>query len=450
MNVLGPTPTPGAQYDLGGLADLDRLVGPLGVVHGVQRLPNQAGEPGFPIYVAQLGDLSPLSKNVRESTRGGSTRGQIDGAGGALDAEKASRLCLAEAIERYASCFVPDDQLVWASSDELGDEAINLRRFPQCSEAELRNPRSIHAPVDTTAPIRWVRGWSLTRSRPVYVPAVSTWLYIPARTRAERFTMPISTGCATHTSLAQAVVNGLSEVIERDSIALTWLQRIPWPQLEIDVDDERLAPFLERYRTSHVRTRFYDATTDAGVPTFYSVDVTPENEVLGQLVMANTSLDPIDSVAKMLRESASSRIAMQASRGRPTDIDEFTSVFHGASYMGAPQRIRDYDFLLESDETRRLSEIRSQLTGDPESDLQGMLERLARINAEVIVVEITTEEARAAGFRVVRVLVPELMPLSFVHTGRYLAHPRLYEAPVAMGYAAADEAGINPLPQPFA
>ncbi|PPG50059.1 cytoplasmic protein [Rathayibacter sp. AY2B3] len=440
----------GAQHDLGRLADLDRLVGPLGVVHGVDRLPNQPGEPGFPIYVAQIGDLSPVSPNVRESTRGASTRGGIDGAGGALDPEKASRLCLAEAIERYASCFVPEDQLIWAASDELGDEGIDLRRFPQCSEAELAHPRSIHAPVDTTAPLRWTRGWSLTRSRPVYVPAVSTWLHIPARTPTERFTMPISTGCATHTSLAQAVINGLSEVIERDSIALTWLQRIPWPQLDIDVDDERLAPFLERYRTSHVQTRFYDATTDVGVPTFYSVDVTPENEVLGQLVMCNTSLDPVDSVAKMLRESASSRIAMQASRGRPDDVADFTSVFHGASYMGEPQRIRDYDFLLTSTATRRLSEIPSQLRGDPETELHGMVERLDAIGAEVVVVEITTEEARAAGFRVVRVIVPELMPLSFVHTGRYLAHPRLYEAPVAMGYPAADEAGLNPLPQPFA
>ncbi|GAA4194040.1 YcaO-like family protein [Microbacterium oryzae] len=450
MDLRTATAAPGAQHDLGKLADLDQLVGPYGVVHGVDRLPNHPGEPGFPIYVAQIGDLTPLSANVAESTAGASTRGQIDGAGGALDAEKASRLCLAEAVERYASCFVPEDQLVWASSDELGDEAVDLRRFPQCSDAELRNPRSIHAPVDTAAPIRWVRGWSLTRGRAVYVPAVSTWLHIPARTMAERFTMPISTGCATHTSLTQAVINGLSEVIERDSIALTWLQRIPWPRLEIDVEDERLAPFTERYRSSHVKTLFFDATTDVGVPTFYSMDVTPDNEVLGQLVMCNTSLDPVDSVAKMMRESASSRIAMQASRGRPDDIDEFTSVFHGASYMGEPERIRDYDFLTGSDSTRRLSEIPSQLTGDADEELRQMVARLERIGAEVLVVEITTDEARAAGFRVVRVIVPELMPLSFVHTGRYLAHPRLYEAPRAMGYPVADEAGINPLPQPFA
>jgi ribosomal protein S12 methylthiotransferase accessory factor len=439
-----------AQADLGGLAQLDTLVGPYGVVNGVSRLPNHAGEPAFPIYVASLGDLTPLNANVAESTGGGSTRGTIDGAGGALDEEKASRLCLAEAIERYASCFVPEDELIWATADELGDEAADLTRFPECSETELANPRSFMAPIDTSARIRWVRGWSLTEGRAKWVPTVSTWLHINARTHAERFTSPISTGCATHTSLTRAVINGLAEVVERDSIALTWLQRISWPKLEIDVDDERLAPFRRRYERSHVTTHFFDATTDTGIPTFYSVDVTPDNEVLGQLVMCTTSLDPIDSIAKMYRESASSRIAMQSSREQPDDVDEFVSVFHGASYMGSPERRSEFDFLLDSTETRKLSEVPDLTSGDDEQELQEMVRRLAAIDAEVLVVEITTEEARAAGFRVVRVIVPELMPLSFVHTARYLAHPRLYSAPAKLGYPVADEAHINPLPQPFA
>jgi ribosomal protein S12 methylthiotransferase accessory factor len=442
--------TTSTQTQLGGLAQLDTLVGPYGVINGVNRLPNHPGEPSFPIYVAGLGDLTPLSANVHESTGGASTRGTIDGAGGGLDEEKASRLCLAEAIERYASCFVPEDELLWASADELGAEAVDLTRFPECSAAELANPRSFMAPIDPAARIRWVRGWSLTEGRAKWVPTVSTWLHINARTHAERFTSPISTGCATHTSLTQAIINGLAEVVERDSIALTWLQRISWPKLEIDVDDERLAPFRRRYERSHVTTHFFDATTDTGIPTFYSVDVTPENEVLGQLVMCNSSLDPVDSVAKMYRESASSRIAMQSSREQPSEVDEFVSVFHGASYMGAPERRSEFDFLLNSTTSRKLSEIPDLTTGDPETELQEMVRRLAAIDAEVLVVEITTAEARAAGFRVVRVIVPELMPLSFVHTARYLAHPRLYEAPAGLGYPVADEPNINPLPQPFA
>ena len=51
---------------------------------------------------------------------------------------------------------------------------------------------------------------------------------------------------------------------------------------------------------------------------------------------------------------------------------------------------------------------------------------------------------------VIKALIPEAMPLSFSHHARYLATPRLYQAPRAMGLAVHDEAGINPVRQPFA
>ncbi len=68
----------------------------------------------------------------------------------------------------------------------------------------------------------------------------------------------------------------------------------------------------------------------------------------------------------------------------------------------------------------------------------------------MLAVDLTTDEARQAGATVVRVAVPRLMPLSFVHRARYLGHPRLYEAPRAMGHPVLDEDEITRLPQPFA
>jgi ribosomal protein S12 methylthiotransferase accessory factor len=51
---------------------------------------------------------------------------------------------------------------------------------------------------------------------------------------------------------------------------------------------------------------------------------------------------------------------------------------------------------------------------------------------------------------VVRVLIPQLMPLSFTYRARYLAHPRLYTAQARMGYPVLSADEINPQPQPFA
>lgn len=437
------------QNALGGLPRLDELTGPYGVVGTVHQLPTQPGDPDFPIHVAALGNLTPVADNIREAVGGASTRADMDGAGGAVDPERARRLCVAEALERYASCIVEADQLHWATARELGDDAVDLTTFPQCSPSELSQPSCVVSPVDLDGPQRWVRGWSITESRPKWIPAAAVWMRLAARTPAERFTTGISTGCATHTDLHQAILNGLCEVIERDSISLTWLQRIPWPRLEIDWDHPHLAPFARLHRRSHVEIDIHDATTDLGIPTFYSVERTPHHPSLTQLVMCNTSLDPVDSVAKMLREAASSRIALQVERPLPDQVEDFVNVFHGASYMGRPERASAFDFLRTS-ATRPLADVPTLTTGDPSRDLSLVIDRLSAAGHEVLAVEMSTDEARDVGFRVVRVIVPGLMPLSFVHGARYLAHPRLYDAPAALGYPVHAEPDLNHDPQPFA
>jgi ribosomal protein S12 methylthiotransferase accessory factor len=68
---------------------------------------------------------------------------------------------------------------------------------------------------------------------------------------------------------------------------------------------------------------------------------------------------------------------------------------------------------------------------------------------EAYAVDLTCDEAREIGMWVVRVIVPGLMPLSFVGAAQYRGTPRLYEAPVAMGYTAHAAADLNPWPQPF-
>ncbi|MEU6738734.1 YcaO-like family protein [Streptosporangium sandarakinum] len=447
--AAGPEAAPAAE-PLGALAELDRLMGPYGLASRVRRLPNHPGEPRFAIFTASMGDLTAVSPNIAESAAGSDIRGGMDGAGGGLGTERAGRLCVAESLERYSSCVFDEAALRWATAEELGDEALDLGTVPRCSPRELAHPKSIVTAPDPAGPMRWTRGWSLTGNRPVWVPAVMVWMHIRAKSAAERLTMPISTGCAAHSDLASALVGAICEVVERDAIALTWLQRIPWPRIELDEIPGRLAPYVERHRAGHVRTHFYDATTDLGVPTVYSIDLTPDNEVLGQLVMCNTDLDPAVSIGKIMRESASSRIAMQVPRPRPADPDEFLHVFHGASYMGAPERAGDFAFLLDGRERRPLSAMPDLSTGTAAGDLRLLVERLGAAGCDVIAVEITTDEARDVGFRVVRVIIPQLMPLSFVHTARYTAHPRLYEAPARMGYRVHAEADLNPLPQPFA
>lgn len=430
--------------------NLDSLVQPIGgLMNHVMRLTPHPGDPDFPIYASSLGKLGNLRPDVFSAAMEDDV---MSGAGGDVAPEFARTKAIAEGLERYASCVTDARQFLWATANELGAEALDLDTVPRCSEAELAHSRCLLRPADMNAPIRWVRGISLFDGRPVWIPAVMVYLKTGAMSVGERFVLPISTGCGAHVTAEQALLAGVNEVIERDAISLVWLQQLALPRIELDVVPAWVQPFIEREARSRnsMETLLFDATTDVGVPTIYSLHIAPHNETLATLVMCSTELDPAISVAKVMRESASSRTTLQQERELPTSWDDYISVSHGAAFMGRRAQLPAFDFLRSSPHRRKLSEMPVLATGDPRRDLACVIEQLRQRGMEAFAVDLTTDEARRVGMWVVRVIVPALQPLSFSYRARYLGHPRLYEAPRLMGYPVRAEADINPWPQPFA
>lgn len=438
------------------LKKMRKLFSPYGLVSRVSHLPNAEGEPIFPIFTGSLGNPGAALSNQSGWTHD-MTSGNFDGAGGALTSERAAHVAIAESLERYSSCAWDPKQMVWATASELGEDAIPPEQWPSCSETELADPRSGLLPHDPKVPLRWVQGWSFTRNRPVYIPAVLVWLKNQPASSSERFVHPASTGCAAHSDPVSAVVNGLLEVVERDSIMLTWLQKMRLPALEFDLTDltEEQRAYVERGRSENLRTLLFDATTDLGIPVVYGLQLSDHDEHIAQMLVATCETDPGQAVAKLHREAASLRIALRSmAQHRNTNTDGSTekpvlSVVEGALLSGPFNERHKFDFLLEGNRpTHRLRDLPRPTSG--EQTLPWLLDRLHGRGCEVVAVDLTTDEARQVDATVVKVLSPQLMPLSFAHHARYLAHPRLYQAPEAMGHPVRAEADINPVPQPFA
>jgi ribosomal protein S12 methylthiotransferase accessory factor len=84
--------------------------------------------------------------------------------------------------------------------------------------------------------------------------------------------------------------------------------------------------------------------------------------------------------------------------------------------------------------------------------LRRALRALQQRGLDAIVVDVTLPEVLQAGLRVVRVIVPGLIPLTFGHRYAAKGGQRLYTVPVTLGYAGRGlaEADLNPAPHPFA
>jgi ribosomal protein S12 methylthiotransferase accessory factor len=432
--------------------NIEAIMQPIGgLFNGERKLRTGCDEPRLTVRVSQLGDISQVWAHGGNSPARRHSPVSVDGIGTDLADEQTLLPSLAEGLERYCTSIFCSEQFVVASAEELGNSALDLSTIPVCSRKELAHPRCPLTAPDKKSPIRWVQAVSLLDGRLTYVPAVMVYLHAGCTTPSERICIPITTGCGAHTSYERALLAAILEVIERDALSLLWLQELPLPRIEVDQRSTQLAAYWDRYEraSADLEYVFFDATTDLGVPTVYSVQLSRANRRVMTLVSCSTALDPYEAVAKVMRDMASCRIPFRQSRQVPANWDNFTDLFHGAAYMARVEQAGAFDFLLKSPNRRSLSAMPSLEMGDAKVNLRELLRCFRQKQLDIYAVELSTDEALRVGFRVVRVIIPALQPFSFYYRARYLGHPRVYDAPRQMGYPVRAEEQLNQWPQPF-
>lgn len=437
---------------------LDRLA-PLvdercGLIRRVFRFPFPAGFEGqmhgFTAVLGWPGALHPGPCRV------GRQPGTFTGAGTAVDETTAQVRAVCEALERYCGVMYPTEGVLRASARSLGDRALDPRRLPRCSRRErARAPAAFRLrEPDLERDELWVRGHSLTLGRPLWVPLSATYMGLPLPI-CQHVLFPLSTGLAAGTSFRQAILSGLCEVIERDSLALFWLHQLPAPRLEASaqaVRDPALRELLAAGDAAGTETTLLDLTTDVGVPVIGAVQ-TCARAAPHAIAMAACRPDPGAAALRVLEEVGSLRVALieAAGAGRRVAREDFfsereqTPESFGLLYAGADGPARFHFATRHAPAAERWP---APIAG--EDLLSILVERLAAAGMETIAVDVTTPEVREFGIVVVRVIVPELMPISFTHHARYLAHPRAYEAPSRLGHGRRTEETITDDPIPFA
>lgn len=422
-----------------------------GVISNLSSMkPTELGGLYMNIASATLGNVHMAFPRITRVYAHSDLDESIGGAGADENLEIARVRALAEVLERYATCVLNPDEIIAATRNELGDDAIDLETLPGGSEAEYASPRSFMRPGRNDEPIRWVTGYSLTHDRDRYVPAIMTHLYGRAW-ESERFWFQITTGVAAHTDLKQAIVNAICEVIERDAIAMTWLCRLPLPR--ISFDQAIPTEFQERFRRAgqtEIEHHFFDATSDLGVPTVYLVQTVEGHPILSQFVNCATQFSAWSACAKLVRESAAGRSYLVMHHGYPDNVEDFTDLSHGASFLGEPAQRGEFDFLLNTKATTPISKMGVPGLETTEAQYDYLIERLRALDMEAVAVDLTTDELRDVGLHVVRVVIPGLVPMTPIYSARYLGHPRLYSYPPSAGYGERRPEDINPAPQPFA
>ena len=376
--------------------------------------------------------------------------------GSGLTREQARSAAIGEGLERYCcSVFSPSD-LICASAEALDGEHA-LCRASDFALFHPEQPGRYPLPGEQT-PIAWTWGWSLLHDRPLLVPACLVYMpYFPCfRELDEQVAAPaVSTGLACATSIDQAILGGIYELVERDAFMVAWSNRLPVPRVDPQSHPELRRLYRERLQREGLEYVLVQTTSDIPIASFLCLLIDEHRTPPMICVGGATSLDPVRAAGKAMAEAVQTREWAKFLGGRGKTFDfapDFSDIRdfedHVALY-GYGDMLHAVRFLLESDCVAADWDSRSG--GDARTDLDTVLGMLGERGLEAIAVDLTTPDVAQCGLHVTRAMVPELQPLDADYLHRFLGGRRLYEAPRRMGYADAPTTidTLNPYPHPY-
>lgn len=415
-----------------------------GLVQSLQASFPHPGEP--PIYTAR-------ARMFDQAHDLGMRRFQVGGGGTGLDLSHATLSALCESIERYC--------LHAHSVDVLTDSYANVsQRFNALSpeECPLFHPEQYPAvgfhPFTPETKIAWSWGIALPQGEPILIPTEFVYLRYPASAEGQGLVMTISTGAACGSSAADAVVRGIYEIVERDAMMIMWLNRHPCPRLIVD-PQSRLGRFMQRhFRSPNLSPHIFWTTNDLQIPACMAVLVEGAPADRRVFVGLAANLNPEQAAMNALLEAVEVRSGVfetEEAQQPVTMPSHITSIHKHAIYYAQQDRTHLLDFLLSTPHTIELASLPDQSSGAPQADLQTCLERCSQVGQPVFAADLTKEDIRPTGLRVVRVIMPKMQRLTADHNKPFLGNSRLFTVPVQLGWRdrPLSREQINQAPHPF-
>ena len=433
------------------LADVvDHLVDPrVGIIESLTEVRKEAGSPDFHHFAALAADTAQLGglANFRNGSAAGATP------------ERAAAKAIGEAVERYCSALYDITALPLATWRDAHFDGVHPREFALYSPQQYASPGFPLVPFTEDTPVRWARMTDLADGRTVRVPACRVhmpYLYL-AGTGDSTIEQPISTGLACHLSPAEATVGAICEVVERDAVTLTWQAMLAPPRIRVETLPDDLYELVRRFERAASRVTLFDITLDHGIPTVLSTARAEHPGGPALVVAAATAPHPRDAARKSLEELAHSQryaqvLASHMPRITP-DPPHYESVTGQREHMNFwvdHRNLPHADFLFTSRTRIGFDEIADRGTGTPEGDVRMLVDRVTGVGERVLLADLTTPDAAALGFSVVRAVIPGFHPLHLGHRLRALGGDRLWSVPGRLGYPGrTPEQGDNPVPHPY-
>jgi oxazoline/thiazoline synthase len=391
----------------------------------------------FPILGKERG-LVVLRQNMR---------GRSGGKGRTEAQAKVSALC--EGLERYCGIWFGEEPAVRATWEERGERALDIhdlmlwsdRQYAERDAWNRSQNSELHlVPVrlERDRPVDWSTVWSLTREEPRELPTAYCFYGHPDIADPDTFFCAgDSNGQGAGNTLEEAVMQGLMELVERDSVALWWYSRARVPALDLDsLGDRYYDDLREEYARMGREVWALDITSDLGIPVAVAVSRRVDGEREDLIFGFGAHADPRLAVMRAVSEMNQflPGIRRNPRTGVPLLDDPPALEWWESSSLVTDPYLAPKDGVA----ARRIGELPDLGTDDLRDDVEACRARLEEAGLELFALDQSRPDVE---LRVVRVMVPGLR-----HFWRRLAPGRLYDVPPRLGWVDRPpaEEDLNP------
>ncbi|WP_019615218.1 YcaO-like family protein [Psychromonas ossibalaenae] len=335
---------------------------------------------------------------------------------------QASALC--EAIERYSSHYQGDEPLHLSVKSKLDKRNYDFQQLVPYSQKQYKNftdqnhsdslLKQAAIPYQDQA-VHWLPTWSLSEQQQVYLPLTHCLANIPFKD--DQFARWHSNGCAAGNTLEEAVLQALFELIERDAVAIWWYNRTPRPEFNMALIDPEHFSLLDATLSKEHDFWVLDLTHDIEVPVMVAVGRNKQTQ--GLSFGFGCHLQSELAAQRALTELCQ-LIPIRDQNGAPFDFNAV--VEHPFLFPGNFPAVEGDDF---------------NASGNIKTDIENIVNKLKELDLETLVLNYSREPLP---IKAAKVFVPGLC-----HIWPQLANPRLYQAPVDLGWleSANTEDTIN-------
>ena len=363
---------------------------------------------------------------------------------------------LGESIERLSGSFAffKEDLDICAGSysslQQAGQNAIAPEALPLFADEQYASPNFFFQPFTYDTEFNWIRGRRLIGQEDIWIPLQLVLFFYISSIEETRIGYSSSSGMASHIDESLAIIAGVTELVERDALMVSWYADIPLRQVEVDrtLSSQKTNRALEHIRCLDGDVNFW--LHDVGFPKLPCISATqlvPYYKKFAYQAGAAAALDGEEAFTQALLEYGQSELqlkcailapqrklrrAVEVIFDAPPDkpLAEMRTFLETIGYYGHAENTGRLKEFFCSDDTVVLSELPKVQFKDSERQLGHLKEILQQYNIDPIIIDCTHEQMSQV--KVVKVFIPELVQ-PHVSAYPYLGHPRIYELPMKMG-----------------